>query len=64
MLFSGLDFDRQHEESQRALDSLQKYIAMAKTAGGRREARTPWTPWNEVVKFAKDKKVQQRVAAA
>lgn len=33
LLFSGLDFDRQHEESQRALDSLQKYIAMAKTAG-------------------------------
>lgn len=46
LLFSGLDFDRQHEESQRALDSLQKYIAMAKTAGGRREARTP-TPWIE-----------------
>lgn len=33
LLFSGLDFDQKHEESQRALDSLQKYISMAKTAG-------------------------------
>lgn len=33
LLFSGLDFDRQHDESQKALDSLQKYIVMAKTAG-------------------------------
>ena len=33
LLFSGLDFDRQHDEAQKALDSLQKYIVMAKTAG-------------------------------
>lgn len=33
LLFGELDFDKQHDESQKALDSLQSYIAMAKTAG-------------------------------
>eukprot|EP00438_Fugacium_kawagutii_P029495 Skav222721 [mRNA] locus=scaffold2390:32569:50724:+ [translate_table: standard] len=52
LLFSGLDFDRQHEESQQALDSLQKYISMAKTAGGRQpsyDAAFPKSPELDVL---------------